>query len=210
MRFMDSSVAHSPTRDRILRAAKTLFSSRGYEHASTSAISRQAGTSESQLMKYFGSKSGLLEAIFQDGWTPIVEEARRTVEGMENPFEKLQVISGLALAALERDQEMKLLMLFESRRMRKEGLSLSPGFLGFVHLIDETLAEMRAADLLRPGLSADAVRSALMGMLEGMLRDRFLAERTGFPADFGAMQVGEMLTLALASFTNGQRQASGA
>src|SRR5690242_21901453 len=54
--------------DRILMAAKRLFASRGYENTSTVAIARQAGTSESQLMKHFGSKEGLLEAVFDEGW----------------------------------------------------------------------------------------------------------------------------------------------
>src|SRR5688572_7518797 len=47
--------------DRILAAAKHLFATRGYESSSTVAIARAAGTSESQLMKHFGSKEGLLE-----------------------------------------------------------------------------------------------------------------------------------------------------
>ena len=49
--------------DRILLAARSLFSSDGYENTTTSAIARRAGTSESQLIKHFGSKEGLLEAI---------------------------------------------------------------------------------------------------------------------------------------------------
>ena len=42
--------------DRILAAAKRLFASQGYEATSTMAIARLAGTSESQMMKHFGSK----------------------------------------------------------------------------------------------------------------------------------------------------------
>ena len=36
--------------------------------ATTSAIARMAGTSESQLIKHFGSKEGLLEAIYDEAW----------------------------------------------------------------------------------------------------------------------------------------------
>jgi AcrR family transcriptional regulator len=53
--------------DRILLAAKRLFAENGYENTSTVAIARDAGTSESQLMKHFGSKQGLLVAIFDRG-----------------------------------------------------------------------------------------------------------------------------------------------
>src|SRR5438067_11108111 len=79
--------------DRILRVAKMLFAKRGYEHASTSSIARQAGTSESQLMKHFGSKAGLLEAIFLEGWKTITEQARLAIQNLPTPLEKVEVIA---------------------------------------------------------------------------------------------------------------------
>ncbi|HEV2689750.1 MAG TPA: TetR/AcrR family transcriptional regulator [Bryobacteraceae bacterium] len=190
------------THERILRVGKNLFANRGYEHTSTSAIARQAGTSESQLMKHFGSKAGLLEAIFIEGWTSITEQARLAIQDVVSPPEKLQTISRCVLQCLERDPELKLLMLLEGRRIRKEGqmVALTEGFLGFVKLLDGVLEEMRAMNLLRPSLSPQAVRSALMGMLEGMLRDRFLSDRLGFPADFNMDQLQEIMGFALRSF----------
>lgn len=194
--------APGSTHERILRVGKTLFANRGYEHTSTAAIARQAGTSESQLMKHFGSKAGLLEAIFVEGWTLITEDARSAIQGIAPPVERLQVISRCVLEHLERDQELKLLMLLEGRRIRREGqmVALTDGFLSFVQLVDGVLDEMRISNLLRPEFSPQTVRSALMGMLEGMLRDRFLAERLGFPADFKLEQISKTLGWALRSF----------
>ena len=190
------------THERILRVGKNLFANRGYEHTSTSAIARQAGTSESQLMKHFGSKAGLLEAIFIEGWKGITEQARLAIQDATTPPERLQVISRCVLQSLERDPELKLLMLLEGRRIRKEGqmVALTEGFLGFVKLLDGVLAEMRDMNILRPNLSPQAVRSALMGMLEGMLRDKFLSDRLGFPADFNMEQLQEILGYTLAAF----------
>jgi AcrR family transcriptional regulator len=198
-----SPPAKVSTHQRILQAAKKLFASRGYEHTSTSAIARQAGTSESQLMKHFGSKAGLLEAIFNDGWLQITEEARVASQDLRPPGEKLTAIAGCVLRHLESDPDLKLLVLLEGRRIRREGpvVALTEGFLGFVSLLDSVLNEMRAMHLLRPELHPQAVRSALMGMLEGMLRDRYLAAQLGFPADFQPVQLQEMLGLVLASFT---------
>jgi AcrR family transcriptional regulator len=194
--------AQGSTHERILRVGKTLFANRGYEHTSTSAIARQAGTSESQLMKHFGNKAGLLEAIFIEGWMKITDDARAAIDDVPAPLQKLQTISGSVLRSLERDPELKLLLLLEGRRIRKEGqmVSLTQGFLGFVHLVDGVLYEMRDLKILRPDLSPQAVRSALMGMLEGMLRDRFLADRLGFPANFSLHDLQEMLSGVLGSF----------
>src|SRR6202044_1941810 len=59
--------------DRILLSAKRLFARNGYENTSTVAIAREAGSSESQLMKHFGSKQGLLAAILDYGWGKIIK-----------------------------------------------------------------------------------------------------------------------------------------
>ena len=203
----DAVKAPGSTHERILRVAKGLFANRGYEHTSTSAIARQAGTSESQLMKHFGSKAGLLEAIFIEGWIEITEQARAATEGLASPADRFQAITNAVLERLERDPELKLLFLLEGRRIRKEGqmVALTEGFLGFVELVDGVLEEMASRGMLRPNLSPEAVRSALMGLLEGMLRDRFLAERLGFPAHFSLGQIQEMLALVLASFTERPR-----
>ena len=79
-------------------------------------------------------------------------------------------------------------------------VALTEGFIGFVSLVDGVLKEMADAHQLRPNLNTQAVRSGLMGMLEGMLRDRFLADRLGFPAHFDLSQLQQMLALALESF----------
>ena len=194
-------MVHSGTRERILKVSKSLFAKRGYEHASTSSIAREAGTSESQLMKHFGSKAGLLEAIFSENWIRITAEAQLAARDIASPRERLMLLSALVVGTMERDPELKLLMLLEGRRIRREGqmVILTEGFMSFVHLLDSILEEMRDAGQLRPGLGPQAIRSALMGMLEGMLRDRFLAERLGYPAAFDVQQVEAMLGITLAS-----------
>lgn len=150
-------------------------------------------------MKHFGSKAGLLEAIFAENWTRITDEARNLTRDMRSPLEKVTVLSGLIVGVMERDPELKLLMLLEGRRIRREGqmIALTAGFMAFVKLLDSILDEVKQAGQLRPEVSPQAVRSALMGMIEGMLRDRFLADRLGYPADFDAPQVEAMLGVTL-------------
>src|ERR1700760_456666 len=67
-----SSLPPTSSHDRILFSGKRLFARNGYENTSTVAIAREAGTSESQLMKHFGSKQGLLAAILDHGWAKII------------------------------------------------------------------------------------------------------------------------------------------
>jgi len=193
----------SPQR-RLLNAAKTLFAGRGYENASTSAIARAAGTSESQLMKYFGSKEGLLEAIFDASWKEINGKVREVLARQCSPAEKLDALADVMVSALESDPDIKLLMLLEGRRVRKEGqqVAISQGYREFVRLTDGVLRQARKAGRLRPHLQAEAVRSALVGMVEGLMRDRVLAARSDFPAHYGSKQIRTLVETVLACFTS--------
>lgn len=186
--------------DRILGSAKQLFATRGYENTSTAAIARRAGTSESQLMKHFGNKEGLLEAIFDSAWKRINAAARDARATKHTPAEKLQTLVGLMLESFERDPDLKLLMLLEGRRIRKEGhmVMLTSGFREFVGTVDSILREMRGAGQLRTDLPVDAVRSALMGAFEGLLRDQLLARRLGFPARYSGKDMRAIFAAVLA------------
>ncbi len=200
---VESPTFGASSRDRILQAAKSLFATKGYENTSTVAISRAAGSSESQLMKHFGSKEGLLEAIFDESWQRINRSVRQAIRELRSPSQKFSILGSLVMAALERDPELKLLMLLEGRRVRKEGrmVALSQGYLEFVRIIDDVLAEMREAGQLRADLNPEAVRSALMGMLEGLMRDQLLARRAGYPAHYSSKELMEIFGDVLESFS---------
>ena len=184
------TVPAKSSHDRILEAAKRLFATRGYENTSTVNIARMAGTSESQLMKHFGSKEGLLEAIFEQGWEQM-SYYFRGIEELKSPAEKMQALLDLVVNALERDKELKELMLLEGRRVRKEGrmILMTEGYLRFVRVLDGIVAQMKDAGMLRPEMNAQALRSGLTGAFEGMLRDQVLAQRMGFPAAYGVQEM---------------------
>jgi hypothetical protein len=64
-------------------------------------------------------------------------------------------------------------------------------------VLDSILAQMRAANQLRPDINIDAVRSALMGMFEGLLRDQMLAQKTGFPSRCTTADLHKVFTMIL-------------
>src|SRR5271165_4943664 len=93
--------------DRILLSAKSLFAKSSYENTSTIAIARQAGTSESQLMKHFGSKQGLLFAILEQGWSLIMHRAYALSSSPQRSLQTLADVLEAVLMELEHDSEMK-------------------------------------------------------------------------------------------------------
>ena len=195
--------ASESSRDRLLNSAKHLFATRGYENTSTIAIARAAGTSESQLMKHFGSKDGLLEAIFEHGWQQMAADLE-AVRRMADPLEKLRALLYGTMEALDRDPEMKELMLLESRRVRKQGnqILLTAGFIDFMKLMDSILRDMRSRGQLRSELKPEALRSAIIGMTEGMLRDEMLSQRMGYTSPFNSQDMRSIMTVLIPALIN--------
>jgi hypothetical protein len=90
----------------------------------------------------------------------------------------------LFLRVFEQDPALKELMLLESRRIRKEGhgVMLTQGYGRFVVVVEKILGVMAQNGELRKGFTPAMVRTALVGLLEGLLREQVLAARHQVPA----------------------------
>lgn len=186
--------------DRILLAGKHLFAQNGFENTSTVSIAREAGTSESQLMKHFGSKQGLLVAIFDRGWASMSERihAIRTASAAERLLSVLEAIT----VELENDPELKTLTMLEARRMRKDGTDvlMTRGARQYRELLDGILQDMRNEGQLRADVNLDAVRAAVIGMAEGLWRDQVVATRSELRANYGVDDVRKVMGILIGAF----------
>ena len=183
-------MAESP-KQRLLAAAKELFAQSGYEQTSTAAIARGAGTSESQLVKHFGGKRGLLNAIFDDGWAALNAQMTKRLPKAPDPIAGIETVLATIIEGLHKDQHLAYLLLFEGRRIREPGLKLelSHGYQEFVALLLRLIRQAQKEELINRAISTAALASALMGAAEGMIRDRMVATLSGQPQPFSRSQV---------------------
>lgn len=197
---METDNTHS-VRARLIHSAKGLFARFGYEQTSTATIAREAGTSESQLVRYFGSKSGLLEAIFNDAWSGLNARITEIVGRAEHERAAITQILRLVIEAFGRDHDLAFIFLFEGRRVRGHDIVLSQGFILFYDLIHQLIRRGQASGALRADVSVDAMASALLGCAEGMMRDRMIGERTGQPVSFTDADVEVVFRSVVDSFS---------
>jgi len=202
-----ASVPAVSSRDRILLSAKHLFARNGYENTSTVAIARDAGTSESQLMKHFGSKQGLLAAIFDRGWASIIERVQ-TARHANSPAGRLLSMLDAMILEIESDPELKELGALEARRVRKDNrdVLISRGYQQFADMLRSTLVEMRDQGHVRGDLNLDAVRSAIMGMTEALLRDQVVARRSELRAEYNSADIRKLLEILIPSLNGDSSQ----
>ena len=199
------SVPSLSSHDRILMAGKHLFAGNRCENTSTVAISREAGTSESQMMKHFGSKQGLLTAIFDRGWVAIAQRVQSAQRSASLSERLLGVLEAVAIE-LDSDADLKEIMMLEAWRVRKDNrdVLLCQGFHRFAEVVDEILSEMKQRGEIRPDVNLQAVRAAYMGMIEGLLRDQVVARRAEFIADYKFEDVRKILEVLVPAFRDGR------
>lgn len=169
------------SRARLLASAKKLFARKGYEQTSTSSIAREAGTSESQLVRYFGGKAGLLEAIFNESWTQLHETIQSKAVAAPTARAALLTILSVLIASFRQDHDLAHIFLFEGRRIRgvEHEVFISEGFVRFSELLRQIVMRGREDGSFSKNLHSGALVSAVVGAAEGMIRDRLAAERLG-------------------------------
>lgn len=174
------------SRMRLLNAGKTLFAKNGYEQTSTAAIAREAGSSESQLIRYFGGKAGLLEAVFNDSWIALNDVVGQRIADAQHGRDAILRLLHLMVQAFSRDHDIAFLFLFEGRRMRgaSHEVILSKGFMKFMEVVNMLIEKGRQDGSFRTDIQPNVLCSAMLGCAEGMIRDRVLAERNNKPDPF--------------------------
>jgi AcrR family transcriptional regulator len=175
---MATTTVTTSSERRLLEAGKRLFASQGFENTTTSAIARTAATSESQLVKYFGSKEGLLQRIFEEGWLQL-SFVYAAASVSISPLDALRVIFELLVKMLSQDREMRDLLLFEGRRIRGKNAEIlvTNGYRRLQLEVTQVVERVLQGSALENKISARSVASALVGMLESMLRDQAISER---------------------------------
>jgi AcrR family transcriptional regulator len=142
------------SRRRLLEAGKALFARFGFEQTSTAIIAREAGTSESQLVRYYKGKAGLLEAIFNDCWAALNQHVQGVVVAATDAREALAGVLETVTDAFGHDADLAYLLLFEGRRIRggSSEILLSKGFIDFENLLRRHVPHrrQRRSDRLRP------------------------------------------------------------
>jgi len=192
-------IGRNSCRARLLAASKSLFARFGYEQSSTAAIAREAGTSESQLVRYFETKAGLLRAVFDESWIPLNEQVETVIAAAGTARQAMLAVAATMEQALGEDPELAFLFLLEGRRVRgaRREIILSNGGLAFEERIRRLILRGQADGSFSRALSHCAIAAAVNGAMEGMVRDRVVAVRRGERPAFSEGEINQVLAALL-------------
>jgi len=140
------------TRQRLIRAALELFTTRGYHDTTTAQIAKKAGIAEGTIYRHFASKQQLLNEMYRAAqrWAArVVQEAARNPQGGTARAQLTAVANGLVEGAANEAAIVKLGLLEplaallddESHRTERE----------FRSALERIVAEGKAQGTVRAG-----------------------------------------------------------
>jgi TetR/AcrR family transcriptional regulator, fatty acid metabolism regulator protein len=171
-------VAGGDKREAILRAATSVFAHNGYFNSKVADIARAAGVADGTVYLYFKSKEDILHSIFDRSVEEALGAARKQIESVSDPKEKLRQIALLHLERLGADRDLAVVFQVELRGSTKfmEEFSAA-GFAEYLTLIRATFEEGQRTGVFRSDLKANVVAKVLFGALDEMATNWILSKR---------------------------------
>jgi TetR/AcrR family transcriptional regulator, fatty acid metabolism regulator protein len=185
----DRSIAQEDRRARIVDAAVKVFARRGYHTARVGDIAEEAGVAHGLLYHYFDSKEALLEAVFRETWTQIVDAVRVIEESGEPAVEQLRRVAAIYLRAWARDPDLVRVLVREvarSEQVQRRVDEIAEVFRAITRIVERGQAkgELRAdvdarlASWIFYGGLEEILTGWVLGQLPDAEEDVARAERT--------------------------------
>jgi TetR/AcrR family fatty acid metabolism transcriptional regulator len=157
-------------KDRILKAATTVFSQRGYSEATISEIAREAGVSDASVYQHFAGKEELFVAVGSQrviNGLPLMEEQ---LFGVKGALGKLRKFFWVYARYLMEDKEVTKIVLLHLKTSKM--FLATDAYKDVQRLygkITEIIESGQRSGEIRPGINAHTARSLLIGSLEHLL-----------------------------------------
>ncbi len=152
----------------ILDAAVRVFARKGYHTSRVGDIAEEAGIAHGLLYHYFGSKEEVLETVFRENWSELLDAFARIEDSDEPPLEQLASIAKVLLRAWRDRPDLVRVMVREvarSPQLQGQVDEIREGFL----VIQRVIERGQADGSFRPDLDARLASWIFYGGLEELL-----------------------------------------
>ncbi len=152
----------------ILAAAVRVFATKGYHTSRVGDIAEEAGIAHGLLYHYFGSKEEVLQTVFRENWSQLLEVLSRIETSDEPPVEQLEAIAKVLLRSWRDQPDLVRVMVREvarSPQLQGQVDEIRGAFL----VIQRVIERGQADGSFRPEVDARLASWIFYGGLEELL-----------------------------------------
>jgi len=164
----DRSIAQEEKRRQILDAAVRTFARNGYHATRVGDIAEDAGVAYGLVYHYFSSKEDVLESIFRETWTDLLEAIRDVEESEDLATEQLRQVTAILLRSWRRQPDLVRVLVREVARSPEVQRRVDE--IGEVFsALERIVARGQAQGEFRPDVDARLASWLLYGAIEEIL-----------------------------------------
>jgi AcrR family transcriptional regulator len=171
-------------RQEILDAAVRVFARKGFHTCRVGDIAEEAGVAHGLLYHYFVSKDEVLETIFREAWSDLLQAFRTTEELDEPAPEQLRKLCAILLRTWSHSPELVTVLVREIARSGELQNRLEDVREAF-QVIERVVARGQERGEFRPDLEPRLTATIVYGALEEILTSWVLG---ALPDDVGAAE----------------------
>ncbi|HET8975372.1 MAG TPA: TetR/AcrR family transcriptional regulator [Solirubrobacterales bacterium] len=154
----------------ILDAAIRVFARQGFHAARVSDIAREAGVAYGLVYHYFDSKEQMLNELFSERWSLLLDAIRQADAELDSPRDKLEAAAGFIIESYRHDPElMKVIIVEVTRAANTFGRTHLPEIRQAYDQIAKIVGDAQEAGEFRDDVSADFAAMLFYGAIEQLL-----------------------------------------
>jgi TetR/AcrR family fatty acid metabolism transcriptional regulator len=164
-----ASASSEPEKRRaILHAAVRVFAEKGYHGCRIADVARAANVAYGLVYHYFRNKEELLESVFAEQWTILINAIRAIDEGPGSASEKIEAIFGFVFDVYKTAPAAVRVLILEVTRTPNtlRAGSTRETFERAMSLVADIVRQGQARGELRPDVDPVLAASGLLGALE--------------------------------------------
>ena len=164
----DRQAGAEEKRRQILDAAVRVFARRGFHTSRVGDIAEEAGVAHGLLYHYFSSKDEVLQTVFRENWSELLQRFEQVDASEEPADEKLRGIVKILLRTWRNDPDLVTVMVREVGRSAQLATQVEVIGQGFA-VIERVIREGQAEGVFRSGLDPRLASWVVYGGLEEIL-----------------------------------------
>lgn len=159
----------------ILDAAVRVFARRGYHTSRVADIAEEAGVAHGLLYHYFASKEEVLETVFRENWSELLDRLRAVADSDVPADQQLLGIAKILLRTWRNDPDLVTVMVREVARSPQLQAQVGELRQGFA-VIQQVVEQGQQAGVFRPDVDARLASWVFYGALEEVLTGLVLGQ----------------------------------
>ncbi len=162
--------AAAERRRQILDAAVRVFARQGFHSTRVADIADEADVAYGLVYHYFDSKENVLDELFRQRWSLLIEAIEAADEGTLSPQEKLGTVAGFIIDSYRYDPElMKVIIVEVTRAANSFGQTHLEQINEAYRAIAKIVSEGQAAGRFRKDVDAYFASMTFYGVIEQLL-----------------------------------------